>query len=379
MPLKPYANSKQQLQIAELVDANPHWTGKRVAEELGLYAGTVRGAISRMRKRQARKDPSVHSNEAPPGYALKGVSTQRRDPEGNVQWVKTERLRGSQDPELFLRAFKGAVEGILPVTAVSAPRDLRDDLLTVYPLGDPHLGLVASSLVTGTEYDLETCIADLTCAMDELVDSAPCGSRALIINSGDYFHSDLMDGRTSRSGHKLDVDGRWHHVLRAGIETMIRLVQRALEKHSHVIVDNRPGNHDDMSAAFLQLCLEAYFKDEPRVTVVQCVQPVWHYVHGTVLIASAHGHAPKSEDMPAILAADFPEDWGRTKTRHVYVGHIHHQTVREYRGCTVESLRVHGAKDAWTHSMGYRAKRVVIMDVWHKDKGHRTRHTVNLG
>ncbi len=54
LSLAPYANSKQQRQIADLVDANPHWTGKRVAEELGLYAGTVRGAISRMRRRQAR-------------------------------------------------------------------------------------------------------------------------------------------------------------------------------------------------------------------------------------------------------------------------------------------------------------------------------------
>ena len=88
--------------------------------------------------------------------------------------------------------------------------------------------------------------------------------------------------------------------------------------------------------------------------------------------SQVRGHA-------SYLGSGLPEDWGRTKTRHVYVGHIHHQTVREYRGCTVESLRVHGAKDAWTHSMGYRAKRVVIMDVWHKDKGHRTRHTVNLG
>jgi hypothetical protein len=378
LSLRQYANSPQQAKIAELAEANPHWTSTQIAKELGLYRGTVSKAISRMRLRQARKDPSVHSDEAPPGYALRGVSTQRRDPQGNVQWVKTERVRGSQDPHLILNTFKDAIAGILPVAAVSAPRDLCDDLLTVYPLGDPHLGLIASALITGTEYDLDTCIADLTCAMDELVDSAPVGTRALIINSGDYFHADDLSGKTARSGHKLDADSRWHHVLRAGIETMIRLIQRALEKHSHVIVDNRPGNHDDMSAAFLQLCLAAYFKDEPRVTIVQCVQPVWHYVHGTVLIASAHGHAPKAEDMPAILAADFPEDWGRTKTRHVYVGHVHHQTVREYRGCTVESLRVHGAKDAWTHSMGYRAKRTVIMDVWHKDKGHRTRHTVAL-
>lgn len=379
MSLKPYAQSPQQAKIADMVDANPQWTAARVAKELGLYDGTVRGALSRMRKRQARKDPNTHVDEAPPGYVLRGVSTLRTDKAGNQQWVKTERVRGGQDPALILRTFKAAAEEILPTAAVPAPVFSDKDLLAVYPLGDPHLGLIASALLTGTDYDLNASVADLTCAMDELVDAAPEAGTCLIANAGDFFHADDMTGKTSRSGHKLDVDPRWHHVLRAGLECMIRLVNRALEKHERVIVDNRPGNHDDMSAAFLQLCLEAYYRNEYRVEVVQCVRPVWYMVHGDVMIATAHGHAPKADDLPAILAADAPHDWGRTKIRHAYVGHIHHQTVKEYPGCTVESLRVHGAKDSWTHAMGYRAKRAVVMDVWHRTRGHRTRHTVNLG
>ena len=89
----------------------------------------------------------------------------------------------------------------------------------------------------------------------------------------DYFHADNMEGVTSRSGHSLDVDGRFSKMIEAGMFIIRRMIDSALAHHKNVTVINVIGNHDDTSSQWLSVALQAMYEDEPRVTVQPTTTP----------------------------------------------------------------------------------------------------------
>lgn len=334
-------------------------------------------------KREARTDPKLHTHAAPDGYELRGVST-LLGPEGDVRgtWVKTAKI-GEDRPAAILDAFTLAVASReipvrqrVPVSRKNLP--LNDDLLAVYPMGDPHLGMLAWSDEVGEDFDLKIAERHLYSAVDHLVGLAPASRRALIINAGDFFHSDNSSNRTARSGNALDVDSRWSKILGLGVSLMCRCIDRALEKHEEVEVITEIGNHDDHTAIMLAVCLAHHYRDNPRVHINKSPAKFHWYEFGLNLIGTTHGDTVKPQDLPGIMAADMPEAWGRTKFRHWYCGHIHHIQIKEYAGCVVESLRTLAGRDAWHHAAGYRAGRSMFCDVWHRTRGPIMRHTVGV-
>lgn len=327
----------------------------------------------------AKKQPEMHHHEAPPGYRIKGVST-LRDADGNVKvsWVKT--TAEPDKPEALLEAFKAAVDDkSLPVAApTESPQGTDADLLTVYPMGDPHLGMLAWGPESGDDFDLDIAKGNLFAAVDRLVSLAPASSVGLIVNLGDFFHTDNASNTTSRSGNVLDADGRWAKILHIGVATMVRCIDRALERHETVRVINEIGNHDDHSSVMLSVCLAHHYHDVSRVEIDQSPAAFHWFEHGSCLLGVTHGHTAKMDKLPGIMACDRAEAWGRTRHRYWYTGHVHHQQVKEYPGCLVESFRTLAAKDAWHAAGGYRSGRSMCCDVLHRDRGRIMRHEVGV-
>jgi len=332
------------------------------------------------RRVRAQTDWSEHTEadrpgallDTAPGYHVRGVST-LRDRNGRVvlAWEKTARDKDSQ-----LQALLAAVATIgdkLPreplVALGTVNADLDDDLLCVYPLGDPHFGLYSWAQETGQDFDLKIAERGLVSAADRLVMLAPPARRALILNLGDFFHSDNQQNRTSRAGNALDVDSRWARVLQVGIRAMTRVVDRALEKHADVIIRCEIGNHDDHTSIVLATVLAHHYDVNPRVTVDTSPTQFWRYRFGRCLLATTHGHTCKLVKLPGIMATDWPEDWGATEHRRWYVGHFHHERVQEHPGCTVEVFRTTAARDAWHAAAGYRSGRDLRLHVWHSKRG----------
>lgn len=329
----------------------------------------------------ARKDPELHQKQAPVGYRLGGVST-LLDADGNVKqtWVKT--TKDSQAGEAFIDAFRQTLDAaeIPKAKKIKAPKadDLVDHLLTIYPWGDPHIGMLAWPLESGNDFNLSIATSQLYEAVDKLVAIAPPSRHALIINLGDFFHSDNQQNRTARSGHALDVDSRWAKILHVGVNVAVRCVQRALEKHDVVEVDNRIGNHDDHSAVMLAACLANRFQDNPRVKVNTSPSMFFYKHFGECLIGSTHGHTVKPDKLPGVMATDQAEAWGKTKFRYWYTGHVHHESKKEFPGCIVETFRTLAARDAWHHGQGYRAGRSMVCDVLHQSRGRILRHEIGV-
>ena len=376
--LEEFATATQRKYIKAV---NEHGTNAKAERALGLSNDTVSKSLRALKRAAAAKGFAPEhdlTRPAAPGFAVKGTSTYYNEA-GKVtgQWVKTTRNQAETEEILreFVQHLMQDVKGLAPLANV--PKHVDTDLLCVYPMGDPHYGMKAWWQDAGDNFDLEIAERLTTGAIDRLVSTAPDAETALLLNLGDMFHADNQSNVT-RSGHQLDVDGRWKKVQQVGLRSMIHCVRRLLEKHARVIFRIEGGNHDGHSSYALALALDAYFHLEPRVEVDLSAGPVWYHQFGANLIGSTHGDTVKGPDLPAIMAHDRPKEWGDTKHRVWLVGHVHHEDRKEYRGCTVEYFRTLAARDAWHQGQGYRAGRDMRLIVLHREHGEIERHRCDV-
>ena len=378
LQLLDFATETQKKYINAL---NEHGSARKAAKALGVSHASVDKSLIACKKNAAVRGYSPEHDMTRPaasGFAIRGTSTYYNE-DGKVkgQWVKTK--RDDADAEEALREFvlhlMQDVKGLAPLA--NAPKHVDADLLSVYPMGDPHFGLYAWWQDAGDNFDLETAERLTNGAVDRLVSTAPDSETALLLNLGDMFHADNQKNTTS-SGHQLDVDGRWKKVQQVGLRSMIYCVRRLLEKHQRVIFRINGGNHDGQSSWALALALDAYFHLEPRVEVDLSAGEYWYHQFGANLIGSTHGDKAKGDTLLAIMATDKPLSWGETKHRTWLVGHVHHQDLKEYRGGTVEYFRTLAARDAWHQGQGYRAGRDMRLIVMHREHGEIERHRCDV-
>ena len=341
----------------------------------------VRQAVERVRLRAAKMGyaPEAHlvrPTTAP--FVVKGTSTlYGEDGTPRLQWVKT-----SLDKEAQLEIMKQAVEAIcddvLPVRAIPAPADVNEQLISIYPWGDPHVGMYAWADEVGENFDLSIAEADMCNAVDYLVERSPASRRGVLINLGDFFHYTNMMGTTERSGHILDRDSRTAKMIDVGVRIIRRCIERMREKHEIVELVNAPGNHDEVFAHFLNVMFRALYENEPRV-VIHDTPTTRHYLtHGKCLIGVVHGHQTKDRDLPGIMATERPEEWGKTKHRVFFRGHHHHDNRVEYNGCIVEQMRTLAPGDAYAAGGGYLSGRDMKCIVMHSDFGEQMRLTCGI-
>lgn len=385
--LLPYANAVQAKYIKAYARLG---TLRAVAEHFGVRHQSVGGSLRSAVKRAAKRGwaPSNDLTEpVPEGFSAEHSTLYRsvRDDDGNeirkdvvLQWVKSKLVKEAL-LELAVEAIKEAFEGPLHrVEKIDTPKVSTDDLLAVYPMGDPHLGMYAWAEEAGDDFDVVIAERELTLAMERLVESAPACRTALIANLGDFFHSDTLDNKTRRSGHTLDVDTRWTKVLRVGVRAMRSCIEHALRKHEKVHVINEIGNHDDQTAQVLTLALEMAYENNPRITFDSGPGRFHYFRFHDVLIGVHHGDGAKPNQLGGIMATDRPLDWGATKFRYWLTGHIHTHNTFELPGCHVESFRTLAPKDAWTASKGYRSGRDMYCLVIHKNYGEIERHRKDI-
>ncbi len=369
-----------ETQIKYLEAIKEHGGQSAAARALGVAKSSVNEAIATYRKEAARRGhaPGHFDDGVAPGY-LMGKVTVQRGPSG------VERVWERQSPDADaqaerLQAIKaGLLEGLEPLEPLAPPAHTDDDLLTVYPQGDPHAGLYSWKDETGQAFDLVEFERVTKAAIDRLVASAPPSAHALYIDLGDSLHADNNASRT-KSGHHLDTHGRHAEVVRANIRCKRHHIARMLEKHLHVTVRINPGNHDGITAIMLAEMLALLYENELRVTVITSPNPYWFYGFGSNLIGTTHGDGAKGANLPLLMAVDEPTMWLASErgTRVWFVGHVHHKDIKDHPGVTVEYVRTLAAPDIWSHGAGYRSKRSMEAVTYHRDDGEDERHTCNM-
>jgi hypothetical protein len=315
----------------------------------------------------------------PEGMVTKATST-LYDEAGNqiLQWVKADVDKTAQ-----LAAEKAAFEALcekLPrEQPVTGPMLFDMDLLSAYVIGDAHFGLLAWGEETGKDFDLKIAERELKAAVAYLVRTSPESAIGLLVDVGDFMHADSRKPMTPQSGNILDVDSRYLKAVRVVIRTFRYMIELLLLKHDKVKVIIAPGNHNPNSAGWMALTLAMFYENEPRIEVDQHPGAYFYHKFGKCLIGVTHGDTCKFADLPSIMAADKPKEWGDTEHRHFLTGHIHHTKQQEFRGCFAESFNTLAASDAWHAMSGYRSKRQMQRLDFHRDHGVVSRFTCNVG
>jgi len=313
------------------------------------------------------------------GQKLKGYSGCFHHEKGEImRWVKT-----NEDLDRTLEILSQQIESWVSdlqhkIAPIQAPKVCYDDLMTCYPMGDPHFGLYCWAKEVGNDFNLDIAEAELFAAVDYLVHQSPPSHRAVLVNLGDFFHYDSMENLTPASGHVLDSDTRPQRMIDIGIRALRRCLQRMLEKHEIVEMINAPGNHDPILSRAMNVFFRNIYENEPRIKIYD--EPTTrHYIeHGKCLIGVTHGDKTKDPSLPGIMATEMPEAWGRTKFRHFWRGHHHHDSVLELNGCKVEQFRTLAPGDAYAVGHGYLSGRDMKAVVFHREYGEQARFTCGI-
>mgnify|MGYP006935486864 CR=1 FL=1 len=323
-----------------------------------------------------RQKPEREGTFFPPeGHRIKGVSA-LVDSDGNViqQWFKTR--EGELDPLAVVDAIKETLDGYERPGPPSPAPDVRDDdLLTLYPLGDAHIGLHVWHKDGEADWDLKIAERVIGNAMQAIISSSPPASNAVILLGGDTLHADNGSNMTPRSGNTLDVDGRYQKIIGTACRLVVNMIEWALTKHQHVTVRLLRGNHDDHASVAVQYHLAAWFRSEPRVTVDLDPGLFWWHRFGKVLLGATHGHEAGPKEMPGLMAMRRPEDWGATVHRYVHTFHLHRseKTISTNTGVVCEIHETPIPKDGWAYGRGFQSGRSVQSITYHRETGYRGR------
>jgi len=382
MSLLDYCTTERQRKVITLHEEGLGY--QRIADQLGTTKWSVRDTLKNLKSKAAIQGHSpdhdmVHT--VPDGFNVKGVSTYYNDEGKPVgQWVKSASDKERQ-LEIALEAFKAGlldeIDGLhKPVKAPEATKN--EDRLSAYLIGDHHLNALCWSPETGGD-DWDTNIAKdvLIKAVDKLVSAAGDAEVGALINLGDFLHANSGDNKTAK-GTPVDVDGRLGRVIRVVGNLFKVLITRMLETHKEVWLINVRGNHDPDASLWLNEMMRLYFASEPRVKVFDNFSKWIHFEWGKTLVVMHHGDRVKTQALYEAVTRDYAEEWGRSKYRYLYHGHIHHRTVTELGGLHLESFGVLCPPDAYHSASGYGSARSMSCVILDKNYGEHSRFKVGI-
>jgi len=382
MSLLEYCNTERQRQIVELHEQGLGYT--KIGEKVGCSRYAVRDSLQAVKARAATQGWSpqhdmVHT--VPDGFNVKGVSTYYNDEGKPVgQWVKSASDKERQ-LEIALEAFKAGfleeIDGLYkPVQAPEASKEA--DRLSCYLIGDHHVNAYCWSQETGGD-DWDTNIAQdvLIKAVDKLVSVAGDSEVGALINLGDFLHANTSENKTGK-GTPVDVDGRLGRVIRIVGNLFRVLITRMLETHKEVWLINVRGNHDPDASLWLNEMMRLYFANEPRVKVFDNFSKWIHFEWGETLVVLHHGDRVKTQALYEAVTRDYAEEWGRTRYRYLYHGHIHHRTVTELGGLHLESFGVLCPPDSYHSGAGFGSARSMSCVILDKKYGEHSRFKIGI-
>ena len=380
--LLPYSRSDRQKEILEAcIEAGSQ---AKAATRLGIDRKGVDRAVKRVSKYAASQGYSPKhdmTRPAPDGFFVKGTSTYyNEDGKPTGQWVKTQQDASAVAAmqREFIEALAEDIKGL--AKPVPIPRLKFSDMMSMYVIGDAHFGMRSWKAETmEADFDLAIAERELKAAISYLVQASPPSEQALLVDVGDFMHVDNQRQQTPNGGNLLDVDTRYQKLIRIVVMTFRYGIEQLLRKHKRVRVFVTPGNHNIDSAGWIALALSMFYENEPRVEIETSPSKFFYYKWNNSLFGITHGDRMKLAELPSIMAADRPKEWGETEHRYWITGHVHHTEKKEHRGCFVETFNTLAPNDAWHTASGYRSLRQMTRIDYHARFGEFSRQPVKMG
>ena len=350
------------------LDAYETWGSyQKAADALGVTKTAVYKACQRGRAWE-NADPSVQEAAADLGIHDMDIV------EGG--WLKNKqasfRINVKKKNEQNLAESIAKALDSVPAYVRPEPAPIRaNDLLTVYPLYDAHIGMMAWGRETrGPNYDLKLAAQDIRQSFSDISEWTPDSKDALLILGGDTVHIDDGRNETPASGHKLSTDGRYEKVIDSTIEMLSHTIEFLSQKHETVKVVVLRGNHDEHSHIPVKIGLKERYRQTEGISfpVLEGMEKseIFWYQHGKSTIAAQHGDKAKPQTLCMIIADQCPF-WSSTRDRHVYTGHKHGWQTIQLPGVTHHQMQAFCPPDDYGAMFG--GRRALRCDTYDKTKG----------
>jgi hypothetical protein len=356
--------AKQQAAIDAVA---AHGSQRAAAQALNIDPSTLRERLAAA----ARKiDPAIKESMVAVGTDLVPA----------LAWAKTKSKDGGTSYSVLLKPpqieqgdilarIAAAFQDIPPAPRIEAAQSADADLLTIYPLADAHVGMLAYGKETGESYDTNIAVERIRSWVARAVAASPSSAVAVILDVGDLTHADDDSNLTPRSKHPLTVDSRHFRTLDMTIAALASAIECALQKHAKVIVRILPGNHNQTSYMAVMFALSERYRQDPRVEVQKVPGEFFVMEFGAVMLAAHHGHGGKPDRMVHFLADEYAQIWGRTQHRFLWTGHLHHMKAQDIGGMQHEQLRAITSRDAYAISKAYTARAQLQAVTLHRHDG----------
>jgi hypothetical protein len=260
-------------------------------------------------------------------------------------------LRNEDWQEEFLRK----ITNLSPVAPDYSEEEVN--LLSEVNLSDAHLRMLSWNKETGVDYDLKIACSVLKDAGKSLIrDSVNLGAEKInLVVGNDMFHSDSNEPFTSRSKNLLAVDSRYAKGFEEGVFTLREVIDFAWDQYQiPVNVIPIPGNHDQESVFFVGQVLDAYYNNNPNVTVDTSPKVRKYYRHGKCVVLLEHGDRTKKKSVPDILARENPDiSWLSHPHREAHFGHIHTEVAQDQDGVVLRWVPGLAPADHYHFQEGY--------------------------
>ncbi len=371
--LEDYATTDRQREVLKTWE-ECNRNSVQASGSLGITSSTVRDIINTIKSKAAAAGYSEHwdaRRHVPAGEHVIGRSIYTEDDEGNRAWLKTKRTIEQAEKE---KAFKAFIEelnsNLKKANKTRKQKKIRaSDIMPTITIGDAHIGMRADGSETrDRDFDSKIAAKEILAAVDDLTDKMPEAKVGMLVQVGDFTHSDGSSPFTTQ-GTLVDVDTRFEKIMRTAANVMVHAIDRMLDKCDTVQVVVARGNHDTDAALAVQLILEFYYSNEPRINILKS-KGFFHYLQwGKWLFGIHHGDKVKAAKLAQIMPRDMPNAWGATTHRMWFVGHFHHASIQEFEGVTVQKFGTLAPPDAWHSGQGYGSDHTMSMIVFKKDGG----------
>lgn len=318
-------------------------------------------------------------------YTVNKWDSVMRDKDGEPLLTELFQVKAYLKPIVGAAAAAELVASLIADMRGHAPRypavnypvipDGSDRHLAVISLADHHIGALAWAPETGESYDVHIAESLAVEAMTDILRkvSAWQPERILFILGNDLLHTDkTIDGKggSTTRGTIQETDGRWQKTFRIATRVSITAIDAA-RQIAPVDVHCKAGNHDTASMFMLGDVVQAWYRNDDAVTVVNDPAPRTYVEYGVNGIGICHGHNERPEKLPLLMATEAAEMWARTRFRDWLTGHRHRKGVvmNEESGVQIYTMPSLCAGDSWHVESGYRHRRSSEARIYHRHEG----------
>jgi len=264
---------------------------------------------------------------------------------GEVKWLESYENKASSDEDI--KAFREQLINDIPSPKkqFKAKVDIYEaGVMAVISIPDFHIGREQDVLV-----NRDLFISTLSNLINK-ASHMPLESIVFVIGN-DYFNSDF-DYKTTKGTPQFDYQN-WKETWIAGRDILIESIEILKTFGCRVGVINVPGNHDGNRMFMLGDYIQGYYRNDEQVFVDNTDKLVKAVTYGNVLLGLEHGEF-KPTEYESILANEFPAQWGKSTYREFLCGHLHAETVKEYRGMKLRHLPSLAKESDWEKRQGYK-------------------------